>query len=228
MGIMPKLTIVIPCHNIEEEGYIFPCVQSIRETNPNAKILIVDSNSPDRSYIDKIGEEVLDVQNKNYAFGAYWHGFKHCHDSDYYLFTHDSTVLRGEITDDILKRGPMIPFYWFNDNNSAQWEHMKQWIISQARDNAAYKYEPGEACLFGGIFIASQNYMQRLEADGFAQIKPTVKMEAVYSDELGWSIAARANNIDIRACSLYGHLDDVLGNNKIIWKFSGTLEKGRR
>ncbi len=225
---MTELTFVIPCHNIDDQGYIINCVNSIRTTNPSADIIVIDSASPDKSYISKIDAEVLDIENKNYAFGAYWLGFKAKRESEFYLFTHDSTIIRNKITKKDFGTKPITPLYWFNDNNSPTWAHIKSWVINEAQKHAGYSFKEGEKCLYGGIFAATNQFMSKLEKDNLDKIRPTYKMEAVYTDEVLWSIAATANNQSIAENAFYGHADDILGKDKILWKFSGTIEKGRQ
>jgi len=225
---MVELTFVIPCHNLEENGYIIPCVESIRTTNPEADIIVIDSASPDKSYFNKIDAPVLDINNKNYAFGAYWAGFKARRESEFYAFIHDSTILRGKITKGDFGYKPITPFYWFPDNDSPTWAHIKQWARNQAQFHAGYEAKGDDICLYGGLFCATNKYMTKLLKDNFDAIWPTFKMEAVYADEILWSIAAANNGESVIQNSFYGRAEDILGNDKILWKFSGTIEKGRK
>lgn len=223
-----KLTFVIPCYYTPEHTYIYDCVSSIERTNPTADIVVVDSSSPDKTYFSKINATVLDVNNKHYAFGGYWEGFKARPNSDYYAFIHDSTIVRHPLTPELFGTKQITPFYWFPDNDSSQWAHIKSWAINQAKVHANYSYSLNEVCLYGGLFTATNKFMSKLMTDGFDKIKPSIKMEAVYADELLWSIAATANGESIVRNSHYGRADNILGDDKCIWKFSGSMQKGMR
>ena len=69
---------VIPC-KYTSKSPIIECVKSIRRHYPNDLIVVVDSDSDDKSYFEEVGKYdaiVEDVSNKNFVNGALWHCFK--------------------------------------------------------------------------------------------------------------------------------------------------------
>ena len=121
----PRITFIIPCHNIEEDGYIIRCIESIRRTNPKADVIVVDSDSPNRSYINKIDAEVLDIHNRNYAWGAYWQGYRHKRGSDLYVCIHDSTVVNYEVKVEEWSEYLATPLSWFRENRNPTYEEIR-------------------------------------------------------------------------------------------------------
>ena len=66
----------IPCKYSDENPFIYRCLDSIRK-HYDDKIVVVDSNSDDKSYLDTIKDnyhnvDILDIQNNNFMTGAKW------------------------------------------------------------------------------------------------------------------------------------------------------------
>jgi hypothetical protein len=100
---MPSKSIfIVPCYFDGTNKAVFDCVSSILKHHPDDDILIVDSDSPDRSYFElkNINDHVniFDIANKNYDAGAYWRGFKAFPDYDFYYLIHDSVKLNTNIS----------------------------------------------------------------------------------------------------------------------------------
>jgi hypothetical protein len=97
-----KQLFVIPCRFSRKNQQIFECLGSIKKSNPNADIVIVDSDSEDKSYMLQIsrheGIQVLDCKNKHYDTGAYWKAFDLYPDYDFYFFIHDSLSVNTDLS----------------------------------------------------------------------------------------------------------------------------------
>lgn len=90
---------VVACYFDGSNKMIYSCVNSIRYFHPDSEIMIVDSNSPDRSYFELSKMEkisIIDCKNKNYDTGAYWIAFNNS-SYDYYYFLQDSIVLKSPL-----------------------------------------------------------------------------------------------------------------------------------
>jgi hypothetical protein len=226
---MNSLAFIIPCHNMWDNGYIVPCIESIQKYNPDAKILVVDSNSPNRSYMSKIDCEILDIGNKNYDFAAYWKGFDHIK-ADNYMMLHDSCLLRAEVKLEDYHNKPFTPLYWFPSNNNCY--ETLTWSRKLAKDKCGYDYEHfdsrTETCIYAGIFGTTREYLESLKADKFDECLPSCKIEAVYTGEYLWALAAYNKGISIRDVSFYGRFPDNPNTpDKMIHKFSAHVEQGR-
>lgn len=92
---------IISCFNDGTNHSIFKCVDSILKLYKNPKIVVVDSDSLDKTYFKKLIKKkvtVLNVKNKNYDTGAYWIGFKNFPDYKFYYFLHDSIFLKKNLS----------------------------------------------------------------------------------------------------------------------------------
>lgn len=232
---------VIACHNTDNTDYIIPCIQSINQTQSVIhKIVIVDSASPNKDYIPKaknLGAAVYEAENKNYDFGAYWKGvnyltavtgLQHIMKETNILFTHDSTLLKKDISlNPIIGQQLFTPFYWFNSNRNPAMETHYQWVLKQLADRQLTRLPDKEFCVFGPLFTASYNFLLQLMKFNIDQIKPQSKWEAVYAGELLLGLAAYNLGIDVKRSALYGQLGTINTPEAAIWKFSGIQEKGR-
>lgn len=92
---------IISCFYDGTNPSIFKCVDSILKLYKNPKIVVVDSDSLDKTYFEKLIKKkvtVLNVKNKNYDTGAYWIGFKNFPDYKFYYFLHDSIFLKKNLS----------------------------------------------------------------------------------------------------------------------------------
>ena len=64
---------IIPCFYEKQKTMLFDTIDSIIKFHPNEKIIVVDSDSPDKSYFSNLPSkvEVLDIKNKNGLFCKY-------------------------------------------------------------------------------------------------------------------------------------------------------------
>ena len=109
---------VISCYFDGSNDAIFNCVNSIISNYDNPKILVIDSDSPDKSYFDKLNNlsiEVLDAKNRNYDTGAYWIGFNKYNYYDHYYFLQDSIKIKQNLTS--YERYNLTTFRYFHSIN---------------------------------------------------------------------------------------------------------------
>ena len=94
---------------------IFNCTNSIIENYKDPKIVVVDSNSPEKSYYNKLDHkhiEILDVKNKNYDTGAYWIAFKKYNTFDNYYFLQDSIKIKENLSTFEKKNLTSFRYFW--------------------------------------------------------------------------------------------------------------------
>tara|TARA_B110000881_G_C18597727_1_gene532719 strand:- start:476 stop:1234 length:759 start_codon:yes stop_codon:yes gene_type:complete len=109
---------VISCYFDGSNDAIFNCANSIISNYDNPKILVIDSDSPDKSYFDKLNNlsiEVLDAKNRNYDTGAYWIGFNKYNYYDHYYFLQDSIKIKQNLTS--YERYNLTTFRYFHSIN---------------------------------------------------------------------------------------------------------------
>ena len=93
---------VISCYYDGTNNAIFNCTNSIIEHYNEPNIVVVDSDSPDKSYFSKLRQKsinVLDAKNRNYDTGAYWIAFKKFNNYEHYYFLQDSVKFKKNLTD---------------------------------------------------------------------------------------------------------------------------------
>ncbi len=92
------------------QSLIEECIASIRKFHCNESIIIVDSDSDDKSYY-KLGEsandvEILDVSNSRRQIGALYEVYKRYPNEKHYILIHDTVCLKQSLTsfiqDDIM------------------------------------------------------------------------------------------------------------------------------
>ena len=78
-------TFIIPCKYVKEKSLLRRCLSSIRKCHPENEIIIIYSDSEDKSYFDWARNEFaveIDVAfNKNYTTGAIWRAYNN-HERD--------------------------------------------------------------------------------------------------------------------------------------------------
>ena len=78
---------IIPC-KYSAGSPILKCIEQIKKYYPDEDIVVVDSDSDDKSYFDLIRNDVLDIieGNHNYEIGAYIKAYEaHPNQEKYYL-----------------------------------------------------------------------------------------------------------------------------------------------
>ena len=70
---------VIPCKYNSEFPFIIELVKSIRKFHLTEKIVVIDSDSEDKSYfsiLENYDVIIEDIKNHNWMIGAYWYAYK--------------------------------------------------------------------------------------------------------------------------------------------------------
>jgi hypothetical protein len=205
---------VIPCKYNPKFPFIIQLVDSIRRFHPTEKIVVVDSDSDDKSYfsqIEKYDVIIEDVKNHNWMIGAYWHSYKKYPDEDFYFFLHDSIIVKENL--DYLKEKDLTVLMYFDRmiGNFNTWGE----LISS---NSRYEYIfPGLGC-YGPMFICKNKVMKRMLEMGADKFLPNSKVEVGYCEGC-YGFFLEEQGYDLKECSLYG---DVLYNESP-WGQSGIF-----
>ncbi len=96
-----KKAFVIACYHDGSNDSIFKCVNSILKYYKLPKIVVVDSNSPNKTYFNKLKKKkviVYDANNKNYDSGAYWYAFKKLKKVKFFYFLQDSVIFKKNLS----------------------------------------------------------------------------------------------------------------------------------
>ena len=167
---------VIPCRFDPKRPTIYRCVYEIKRWHPKAEVVVVDSASPDRSYMSKLRElgiTVADAENTNYEVGALWHAFEN-YPRDRYFLCQDSAFVQAEI-ESVLDRHPISGMMYWRGWEGCQPEH-----IAAGRELCAltdYSYlDDGFSMVFGCMLFARREILERFRAKNLHRALPTDKV----------------------------------------------------
>ncbi len=174
---------VIPCRFDPKRPVIFNCVYQIKRHHPDAKILVVDSDSENRSYMDvlrPLGIQVDAAANKHYEVGALWHAYEH-HPADHYFLLQDAAVVKDNLDD--LQRHAVSGMMYADD-----WLGCSPCHIDWARENigkSEYTFlEGGFHMIFGCMLFTKREVLDRLHARNFHRVLPTDKVGSCAMERL--------------------------------------------
>lgn len=198
--------------------HITNCVKSIRESGNTDKIVVVDSNSLDKSYFGRIEKYDIifeDIGNRYYGDGATWHCYHKYPDEEFIFSIHDSMVINENLS--FLKQKEFTAFCYFDiqyfgpagpaGNGSLDYCIYKLNSLGFNPDyEEMYKF-PG---LFGSIFFSHRSILDTIHEMGFSRILPTNKFEACASERL-WGYFLYKIGIDLTQNSLMG---DTINSGK--------------
>jgi len=200
---------VIACKFDKKRNFIYQLVDDIRKYHAEEKIVIVDSNSDDKSYFELKdmypNVEILDVENLNYHVGAYWIAYNQFPDEDFYYFLHDSMRVKANL--DFLKEKDFTNFAYFpyanGDNDSLS--------VDEILTKTPYSIPSSGLAIQGPIFFVKNKIMKIFKSKGVDKILPTYSEHSVnkvgvsaYSMEGAYSIFFVNEGYDIASNSLIG------------------------
>jgi hypothetical protein len=191
--------------------FIVNCVKSIRESGNTDKIVVVDSNSVDKSYLGRIEQYDItfeDIGNIHYGDGATWYCYNKYPDEEYIFSIHDSIIVNENLS--FLREKNFTALCYFDMQyfgptgpggaGSLDYCIFKLNSLGFYPDyEEMYKF-PG---LFGSIFFSHRSILDAIHEMGFSRILPTNKFEACASERL-WGYFLYKIGIDLTKNSLMG------------------------
>jgi len=195
---------VIPCKYVVGSEYVFDLVESIRKFHPTEKIVVVDSDSDDKTYFSKLEKYdiiIEDVKNKHRGPGAFWYAYKKYPNEDFYFFMHDSMIVKDNL--DYLKQNDVTTLMYF-DRNQANWNNWAEHINA----NSKYTYNlHGFGCM-GPIFFCKNKVMKHMLEMGADKFIPSNYEELGYC-EACYGFFLEEQGYNLKECALHG---DALGD----------------
>jgi len=209
-------TFIIPCRY---NGAIFECVKSIKAHYPNdAEIIVVDSDSPDKSYFKKLeqmGVTIADAKNVNYITGAIWYAFREF-ERKKYIVLHDSMKLKSRLDKKISASATSVRYFNSGDflrgrsspdgeGEEFGWDNpfSRFWSLQQLEAHTSYTIPEVYPGLFGSALICDRSVLEKLHGTGFSKILPTTKIEDQSMERL-WGIALYHEGYDIKTNTVAG------------------------
>lgn len=188
----------IPCKYSDENPFIYRCLDSIRK-HYDDKIVVVDSNSDDKSYLDTIKDnyhnvDILDIQNNNFMTGAIWKVYKE-YDSKNYYFLHDSTEVLNDMSE--YERYDVVPIMVSSDWMWPNWNGSRtsEWAREQITKKTSIDFKEGDFdTIIGPMFIIKKKILDKLKKLNLNKILPTKKSEMEMMERI-WGLAFDYLNI---------------------------------
>lgn len=205
--------------------FVVNCVKSIRNSGNTDVIAVVDSNSTDKSYFDKLEPyyvTICDVGNINYGDGAMWFCYENFPEEEYIFNIHDSMIINENLS--FLKEADFTAFchfpvqYWGPMGASQELETLAYCMrrITEVGINISPAQMYGFWGLFGTVFFAKRTVLNKLCETKLHTILPYDKFTACCSERL-WGFFLHHIGIDISKNSLMG--DNIQsGKSKAIQK----------
>ena len=180
--------IVFPCKYDPRYPMIQKAVASAKKWMPHERILVVDSNSEDRSYVDEVfelGAESYQAGNENYETGAWWFAYENYPGEWFYYFVHDSCEF-------------LHSMHWVKDYEVSTfmslpgWSHAGQVHVDWGQKhiiNSDYAFMvEGFSLCFGSMMFIQRSLLNKLHDKGFHKILPSDKIGSCSMERL-WGIA---------------------------------------
>ena len=206
----------------KEGGYIKECVQKIIAHYPEDDILVVDSDSKDKSYMDGLRKYknvvIADYKNKNYEYGAIRYGFLNNKNKyDVFFFIQDSMKIEGEIDLSILDEDSVL----FFSLRKTGWKYCRKLEnISKNKFPDFFnhpKYVSADNLLltqYNSFIINSSTFEKCLNSEIFSLIDaPTNKIESCIWERI-WSSIFIANGLKRKVIKNLSNITKIYGKRK--------------
>lgn len=190
--------IIIACKYDPTRPVVQRAVASARKFLPNERVLVVDSDSDDKSYFKDViamGAEIADIKNKNYDTAAYWYGYKNNRDEKFFFCMHDSSYFVATPPPELYDT-PVTTFMKWKNQNPHTWDMCIgpeiEWGRQQLSQTSVPFLYTGFNMVFGPIFFVQAHILQHLEELGFDKVTVENKVPGVGGSERLWGIAFAA------------------------------------
>lgn len=206
------------------ENHIVECLKSIRESGHDDLVVVVDSNSSDKSYFDLIKPfdvKIEDVGNVNYADGALWHCYHKYQNEDFVYSIHDSMRINENIN--WMKEKDCTALCYFDIQyqgpDGAGGRNCYGYCVDILMSLGFYPTEeemhsfPG---LFGSVIFCKRHILDKVHKLGFFKVLPKDKFEACSQERL-WGFFLDKIGVNIKENNLLGDFIDS-GKSKAITK----------
>lgn len=209
-----------------EKSPLFKCVDRIKNFHPNEKILIIDSNSYDKSHFSKLEKiddvEIYDAKNVHYEIGALWYVYENKlneGDENFYLM-HDSMLLNRNL--DLMKNFEFCAFTHHKPCDGGMQNYFKQNIPTKSE----YKVMTSSYFMvFGSCFFSKKSFLDKLYKKGANNILPTDKFGSGCMERIIGQLATQ-EGINVANNSLIPQ--DNLSENGVTYLENGCMVHSNR
>jgi len=192
---------IIPVKNSSSFSPIKNLVEDLEKYHPSDQVVIVDSDSPDKSYMDSVKHpnlEIHDIKNKFWHPGAWWYAALNTPECENYAFMHDSMRVKDNILEIFSKELTFLMTFDINTNESfSMWSKI---LCEKNNKNCKLQY----GC-WGPILFLNKNILKSFYDMGLHEFLPCNKAETGYCEGL-YGTAAEMIGFCPKEISLYGNV----------------------
>jgi hypothetical protein len=155
---------------------------------PDERILVVDSDSPDKTYfatVEAMGAMVAPIANRHYETGALWHAYRAYPEESFFYLMHDSTEVLKDMTH--LKNVPVSGFQGLEAWGNTEGFHV-QWANDALATTKIPMSHVAFSMLMGCIHFVQHALLDRLVELGFHAVLPINKWQSQSMERL-WGLA---------------------------------------
>lgn len=180
---------IVPVKNEEATSCVRRCVASIREHHPNDPITVVDSDSPDKSYMGDLDAEVWDIHNQGFGHAA-WKWAYQRYDDEFFALIFDSLLVHANLAH--LEEQPVTATRHFlvppnNWGITAEGVPLNQW----AEQWVDFELPAEFVGIQGPMMFAHRSVLDELGTLGFWDIRITSRFEHEGLERLAGIMLAR-------------------------------------
>lgn len=190
---------VIPCKFDPERPVVFDCVAKLREHHPNAKIVVIDSDSPDTSYLADLDCDTIDAENRHYGAGALKIALDAYIDDFFYLWF-DSLLCHANLDD--LAEKPLTVVRWFDIHEQGWGANKDGTPLGLFAEKHGVYIPTNFFGILGPMVFATRDTITRA---GLLRIMPESAFEQCALERI-WGIWLLEAGYDVRTCSLQGEM----------------------
>ena len=203
MNTLKKKCFVVCCKSDFSDSYIYKCVDSIKSKHPESSIVIVDSDSSNKEYMEVYRNDenifIEDISNKNYEYGAIVYAFKKYKDNyDVFSFIQDSMYLNEQIEKlNCLNDDECLIFKVDNSG----WLHDKEAFVYFYEKHPNFPKLPNknnfQLVIWNSFAINTNTFSSIIESKMFSDVQaPINKVGSKYMERV-WSILFIKSGINI-------------------------------
>jgi len=173
---------------------------------PNEKIVVVDSNSEDKSYYNLLeGVDIIEG-NENYEVGAIWKAYEKYPNEEHYMFLQDTTIPVTDLTKHYPNSDKEISSFFYSNDYESNKIGEQEWCISHIKI-CDIPYKPyGFKTFVFNLFICKNQFLKELKEKNFHKILPTNKMGSACMENLLGMVAVQ---LGYKVNYIFGHISET-------------------
>lgn len=208
---------IVATYYDEQKSILDETISSIRKFHPIEKIVICDSDSPNKEYAAKYVSEYVeffDAKNKRRPIGALLETYKKYPDEPYYVLMHDSSALMSNIQKFIDSESEMVAFFQtprtvstipYNVGSNVYFNWMEN-LFSNMNYNLGddYKYDNCYSVCVGCMGIYKNSLLKKFIKNGMYEAMNSYSFEEFQWAERAIGYIAKLEGIDLQSNSIEG------------------------